>query len=912
MALPRPVVLVYQEYATLSTVPATPELNVLIAGPAYHVQDFLEDKGNILTSVLYGVRDLAATGTSVAPSAALVIAEPPNNITGAQLDASSVKVHFGNASVEIAHASDITTAENSADVTSVGTDFAAAGVKAQDKLVLTRPAQEAVAGQAATLTVNGVTYTAMNEGVTGNLITVTLSQGTIEQSLETTVTDRVAEGKTYHDILITFPEGMSQFDFSEAFSPADADNLIYVIVTTGNMLASVLTALAEGVDAVAASAESTITRTIRSVATKILVCTSELPSAGYDKVRVERTVTEGAISDSFVSVAGNEITIASGVTLDSKPVTAAEVSIAYRALRTDLQEVTYVNDFNALKALFGRTLSASATDTRVHSGVDARNPLAVGAAIALLNTNTSVQIFGIGEDSAAGYSSMLSAISNRKDVYAVVPLTSELSVVAELKTEFDNLASTEYALTNGVPQKFRVVLGSVGALPSFGIVADKSSTGQIVAPTGPALITVHTLKVTLPTPALSFVDLGILPGFTIDLDTGPALVTLTVAHVNAADELEVVDGNLTAGSSIGSVVIHDADGAVKYTGTATVEKAVDAALHLELYDANASFLDGASAVTAGHYLELPLNPSLTTFGATVKFEIAAVLSNQRLRIKANGRDTALVANELPHGYSRIVNTDGELIAVPTTATLTYRVVKSLDRDGQVSELIAVAQSIKSRRAVLCWPDKVDVASLTDGSLPRSSATPNIPAAAGSQPGYYLACAVGGMTAGLPSHQGFTNLGIAGISKIYNANTYFTDRQITQISNNGWFVFQQDTPNALPYVVHQLTTDPSTLQFGEFSLVKNFDFVSMFFSDILDDYLGIWNMNKDTFGYIETALSAGIDNLKLRRRVRIGAPIIDARITKLGESELSEDRLEVFIEADFPKPLNTVGLHIVSA
>jgi hypothetical protein len=169
-----------------------------------------------------------------------------------------------------------------------------------------------------------------------------------------------------------------------------------------------------------------------------------------------------------------------------------------------------------------------------------------------------------------------------------------------------------------------------------------------------------------------------------------------------------------------------------------------------------------------------------------------------------------------------------------------------------------------------------------------------------------------MTAGLPSHQGFTNLGIAGVSKIYNSNTYFSDKNITDISNGGWFVFQQDTPQALPYVVHQLTTDVATLQSGEFSMVKNFDFVSLFFADILDDYLGIWNINPETLGFITSSIVGGIDNLKLRRRPRIGSPIIDGKITSVSVSPSSADRVEIFVEVQMPAPLNIVALHLVSA
>ena len=44
MAATRPAVLVYQEFATLTTGVATPELNCMIAGPAYWIKDFLDDR----------------------------------------------------------------------------------------------------------------------------------------------------------------------------------------------------------------------------------------------------------------------------------------------------------------------------------------------------------------------------------------------------------------------------------------------------------------------------------------------------------------------------------------------------------------------------------------------------------------------------------------------------------------------------------------------------------------------------------------------------------------------------------------------------------------------------------------------------------------------------------------------------
>ena len=223
-------------------------------------------------------------------------------------------------------------------------------------------------------------------------------------------------------------------------------------------------------------------------------------------------------------------------------------------------------------------------------------------------------------------------------------------------------------------------------------------------------------------------------------------------------------------------------------------------------------------------------------------------------------------------------------------------MRTLTKNQQVTDLVAVAQSFNSRRTVLVWPDVVDVAGVTGGA---------------SQPGYYLSCAVGGITAGLPPHQGFTFLGIAGVSQIYHSNTYFTDSQLTDLSNGGWYVFAQQTPQALPYTIHQLTTDVSTLESGEYSVVKNFDFVSLFFVDILDEFLGIYNVTPEALLYLRAALNTGGETLKQRTYPKIGAPLTDFAILDLAVSALSGDRVVTHLSVGLPKPLNVIELHLVA-
>jgi hypothetical protein len=257
-------------------------------------------------------------------------------------------------------------------------------------------------------------------------------------------------------------------------------------------------------------------------------------------------------------------------------------------------------------------------------------------------------------------------------------------------------------------------------------------------------------------------------------------------------------------------------------------------------------------------------------------------------------------------YEDAEATDPEL---GDSSTLHWRVSRTLSKAQQVDALVAVSQSFLSRRVILVWPDLVTVAGLVDGSKTRTLST--VAEDADPQPGYYLAGVVGGMTAGLPPHQGFTNLGIAGVDELDHTTRYFNETQLTELSDGGWFVFGQTEPDALPSCIHQLTTDTTSLETGEYSCVKNFDYIAMYFSDIIDDFLGIWNINDETLAFLTQSLNTGGDTLKLRKYAKIGAPLKSFTINSLAEHPTAADRVEAYISIGMPKPLNRVGLHLIS-
>jgi hypothetical protein len=331
--------------------------------------------------------------------------------------------------------------------------------------------------------------------------------------------------------------------------------------------------------------------------------------------------------------------------------------------------------------------------------------------------------------------------------------------------------------------------------------------------------------------------------------------------------------------------------------------------YLILQVPGASFI--TDGVLPGDLLQMPVDcesdPGDWDEITLQEWEVNNILSQERIEVRNEGTNTSTVANELPHLFKRTL-VSGQLEDV-TNGDIFFRVMRDMDKTQQVDTMVAVATSFTSKRVVLAYPDEVDVSGLVDGSKPRYGS--NTPAEADPQPGYYLACAIGGQTAGQPSQQGFTNLGISGISKLYNSSEYFNEQQITDLSNGGVYVFIQDTPAALPYSVHEVTTDTTALETGEYMVVKNFDFIAWTFLDTLFPFLGIWNVTPEAIEFIRQAIRTTIDNLKARFVSKIGPPLIDAVIDGVEESDLSTDRIEAYVSVDLPMVLNTIGLHLVA-
>lgn len=854
-------------------------MNALMVAPAYWIKDYLDDKASIKVSLTYGTKDEDNPYTPpVLNTDAVIVAEPPGNKTGALLDASSVKVYLDECRVLIGQ--DTTTGVPSvANSNYLDCTGAAAAFK-----------------------------TALADVLPGDYL------------------------------IIENPAGGGASDLVKR---------VQAVVST-------------------AGSEAIYTMTNFAAAT-----------AGLS-LRIERQVTDVLVGSSFITVNKNAVTIGGGVTtlLTGETVARAvqygQPYIEYRSLRQDLCVVDTVS---------------SSTDVTTKIGkVDSRNPLAGMCTAALANTLTPIQFFGLKTDDAAGHNYCMDVIEGRTDIYAIVPATTSVSILTTYKTAVEGLASVTLASTTGIPQKFRVVIGSQ-ALPTSKVISG-TTTGYTAGAH-------NTVDAAVPNTAITVADaIGVFADGDADFVTDGVragdilVVTNSTGAVNLGSYAvaEVYDKNrlrtttaFTAQNtalagvhyyiirSTGTLVASTAftgglasagssadalDGRVTMTGAAGLTTYAGKVLRLSAEAGNAAdwLIVSCTAATPGvatvdHGTKtLAADAVGNTVGAiydTVSYGINRTVAMRRpFRIITDNNATfitdlvkagdylqvpnpitgssytASFAHKIAYISSEntvVLDTNVDCVATDPEAgdtTLKFRVSRTLSKDDQVKELGAIAQSFNSKRVILVWPDSIKVTGLKDGSKTRAVSTKAENADA--QPGYYMSAVVGGMTAGLPSHQGFTNLGIAGIDEITNSTRYFSDTQITKLSDSGWFVFVQASPNTLPYCVHQLTTDADALETGEYSLVKNFDFISLFYRDIVDDYLGDWNINTDTIDFIKADINAGTDLLKLRKVAKIGAPIISATLSSIAQHKTAKDRVEAYLNVTMPKPLNVIGLHILSS
>jgi hypothetical protein len=245
---------------------------------------------------------------------------------------------------------------------------------------------------------------------------------------------------------------------------------------------------------------------------------------------------------------------------------------------------------------------------------------------------------------------------------------------------------------------------------------------------------------------------------------------------------------------------------------------------------------------------------------------------------------------------QILNNQQLVVAATGTATaVSYFVNRTLTKAQKATAVAAASTTFGDKRVVHVQPDTVGI---TVGGVIEYL------------PGYYLCAALGGMVAGFPVQQGFTNIGVAGVSDLKNSNFYFTRAQMDQMASVGTFLFVQATQGSIPYVRHELTTDVSVLQYRELLCVKNWDWLSYAYSAVLAPFIGRWNITTDTLNTIRQTIVSASNQYISQKLPKIGAPLLGYTINSLIQDATSKDQVDVNMTIEIVYPLNYLALYLV--
>lgn len=243
----------------------------------------------------------------------------------------------------------------------------------------------------------------------------------------------------------------------------------------------------------------------------------------------------------------------------------------------------------------------------------------------------------------------------------------------------------------------------------------------------------------------------------------------------------------------------------------------------------------------------------------------------------------------------ISNQQVKISATIAATGVSYYATRKLTKDQKAKAVAAVSTTFNDKRVVHVQPDTVGV---------------SVNGVTKYLPGYYLCAALGGMGAGFPVQQGFTNITVAGIVDLKNSNFFFTRAQLDTMAAAGTLIFVQATQGAAPYVRHELTTDMSVLENRELLVVKNWDYLAYYFKDLISPFIGTWNITRETINNIRQTLTAGAEYLKNQKLPKIGAPLIDYKINSIAQDANNKDNLNVNMSVSLVYPNNTTNIYLV--
>lgn len=122
-------------------------------------------------------------------------------------------------------------------------------------------------------------------------------------------------------------------------------------------------------------------------------------------------------------------------------------------------------------------------------------------------------------------------------------------------------------------------------------------------------------------------------------------------------------------------------------------------------------------------------------------------------------------------------------------------------------------------------------------------------------GYYPAAAYTGVNAYQRPQQPLSNFPITGFNGTFRTKGYFNDKQLNLIAGGGVMILVNDKAGLPIYARHQLTTDVSSIETQEDSILRAVDTVALLTRSRVKQFLGNRNITPDLYSDLATLLDA---------------------------------------------------------
>jgi hypothetical protein len=589
-------------------------------------------------------------------------------------------------------------------------------------------------------------------------------------------------------------------------------------------------------------------------------------------------------------------TLATGVRLPfnlvtpgtSFPVTAADVYLTYRALRTDLEdELEYYETVADLETEFGTT-------TKYNTG-------AYMTYLALANANgRPIYVTGLGEDfytnATTAFTSALSYLEDKR-VYALA-CASMLPAVHTRVNAHVNLCST------AEQGSWRIGI-NCHTLAEYETLVASATTGAGYVDIYREGFTGDRLVMDGATWAASGVSAGDSIYITGWGDIEPAEIfeaTIVAGAVNVTGGTwDSADTTISvAGVTLpGGYTAADFRGrTVKMTyGVANFDTSTDTASEYSDHTRTAPITTQSYAELGYKVISALLDgTTLTLHLYTVDAQPTGGSPDGQVMNTLKVYDGPLSESEenaIKNNYIEIGTVDSDEILLATFkaryygiyTNVVHQIRKQYDRDEMAENYAAYTSSFDNRRMNFVFPH---VYQDSEGTQMN---------------GYFIAAAEAGWIGGAYAHQSITSQNLQGFYRLLYANKYFKKSQLNEIAGGGVTIYTQEVDNAGITCRHQLTTDLESILTQENSITRSVDTGAYMLLDALNPLKGRYNIVDDLYTVINTKVNAVRGLLCEKKYSRYGSILKKFEVKSLIQDPNAQDGLYLEIECETQKPFN---------